>query len=223
MTQDVPNLLAKRQPLLFVLSSPSGAGKSTLSRMLLETQKDIQLSVSATTRQPRSGEVDGQHYHFLDKDRFEAGLKEDAFLEYAQVHGNLYGTLKSEVDTIFKRGKDVLFDIDWQGTQQIRGQSAGSLVSIFILPPSLAELERRLRSRAQDSDAVVDRRMAKARDEISHWAEYDYVLMNDDLDVCFAEVCTILDAERKRAERRPGLKDVVRSLMHSSGEMPGQV
>jgi len=223
MTDTTASALAKRQPLLFVLSSPSGAGKSTLSRMLLAREDNIVMSVSATTRPPRSGEVDGQHYHFLDKARFDTLLQEDAFLEYAEVHGNYYGTLKSEVNDVFEQGKDVLFDIDWQGTQQIRGQSAGSLVSIFILPPSLSELERRLRTRAQDSDEVVKRRMAKARDEISHWAEYDYVLMNDDLDQCFDEICTILDAERKRAERRPGLKDIVRSLMQTAERTPAQV
>lgn len=215
MTANRLDALSNRRPLLFILSSPSGAGKSTLSRKLLAQERDITMSVSATTRAPRSGEVDGEHYHFLDRERFQALIKEDAFLEYAEVHGNYYGTLKSEVDAAFARGHDVLFDIDWQGTQQIRGQSqsAGSLVSLFILPPSLEELERRLRTRAQDSDDVVQRRMGKARDEISHWAEYDYVLMNDDLERCFEDVCTILHAERMRAERRPGLKDVVRSLM----------
>lgn len=218
MTSHRANPLDHRRPLLFVLSSPSGAGKSTLSRRLLAEQKDITMSVSATTRAPRTGEVDGEHYHFLDQDRFQHLIAEDAFLEYAEVHGNFYGTLKSEVDAAFARGHDVLFDIDWQGTQQIRGQtqSAGALVSLFILPPSLDELERRLRTRAQDSDDVVQRRMGKARDEISHWAEYDYVLMNDDLGTCFADVSKILDTERMRAERRPGLKDVVRGLMQSS-------
>lgn len=216
---DQPNSSGpQRRPLLFVLSSPSGAGKSTLSRMLLDRERDISMSVSATTRAPRSGEVDGEAYHFLDRARFEALIEGDAFLEYAEVHGNFYGTLKSEVDTAFASGNDVLFDIDWQGTQQIRGQkqSAGALVSLFILPPSLKELERRLQTRAQDSAAVVKRRMGKARDEISHWAEYDYVLMNDDLDACFAKVQTILAAERLRAERQPSLKDTIRSLMQSS-------
>lgn len=197
-----------------MLSSPSGAGKSTLSGMLLSKMQNITMSVSATTRAPRTGEVDGKHYHFLDKARFQALIEDDAFLEYAEVHGNYYGTLKSEVETAFKRGDDVLFDIDWQGTQQIRAQdeSAGSLVTIFILPPSLTELERRLQARAQDSAEVVQRRMAKARDELSHWAEYDFVLMNKDLDACYVDVETILKAERTRASRRPGLKDVMRGL-----------
>ncbi|MEM7568301.1 MAG: guanylate kinase [Pseudomonadota bacterium] len=203
----------RRRPLLFVLSSPSGAGKSTLSRKLLKDERDIVMSVSATTRPPRSGEIDGQHYHFLTEERFKALIAEDAFLEHAQVHGNYYGTLKSEVDAAFSRGKDVLFDIDWQGTQQIRDQSAGTLVSLFILPPSLTELERRLKTRAQDSDAVVARRMAKAREEISHWAEYDYVLLNDDLQDCFGQVRTILAAERLKAVRQPDIKAKALALM----------
>lgn len=176
------------------------------------------MSVSATTRPPRSGEIDGQHYHFLTEDRFKALIAEDAFLEHAQVHGNFYGTLKSEVDDAFSRGKDVLFDIDWQGTQQIRDQSAGTLVSLFILPPSLEELERRLKTRAQDSDEVVRRRMAKAREEISHWAEYDYVLLNDDLDACFSEVRTILSAERLKAVRQPDIKTKALALMAEGAE-----
>lgn len=214
MTTNTAAALSKRRPLLFVLSSPSGAGKSTLSGMLLSNMRNITMSVSATTRAPRKGEVNGQHYHFLDKARFEALIRDDAFLEYAEVHGNYYGTLKSEVEAAFSRGDDVLFDIDWQGTQQIRAQdeSAGSLVTLFILPPSLTELERRLQARAQDSADVVQRRMAKARDELSHWAEYDYVLMNEDLETCYAQVETILVAERSRASRRPGLKDVMRGL-----------
>ncbi|MEM9287507.1 MAG: guanylate kinase [Pseudomonadota bacterium] len=208
----------RRRPLLFILSSPSGAGKSTLSNMLLREERDVVMSVSATTRPPRSGEIDGQHYHFLTEDRFKALIAEDAFLEHAQVHGNFYGTLKSEVDDAFSRGKDVLFDIDWQGTQQIRDQSAGTLVSLFILPPSLEELERRLKTRAQDSDEVVRRRMAKAREEISHWAEYDYVLLNDDLDACFSKVRTILSAERLKAVRQPDIKTKALALMAEGAE-----
>ncbi|MGD1956346.1 MAG: guanylate kinase [Sphingomonadales bacterium] len=208
----------RRRPLLFILSSPSGAGKSTLSNMLLREERDVVMSVSATTRPPRSGEIDGQHYHFLTEERFKALIAEDAFLEHAQVHGNFYGTLKSEVDDAFSRGKDVLFDIDWQGTQQIRDQSAGTLGSLFILPPSLEELERRLKTRAQDSDEVVRRRMAKAREEISHWAEYDYVLLNDDLDACFSEVRTILSAERLKAVRQPDIKTKALALMAEGAE-----
>ncbi|MEO0413176.1 MAG: guanylate kinase [Pseudomonadota bacterium] len=213
----------RRRPLLFILSSPSGAGKSTLSNMLLKEEQGIVMSVSATTRPPRPGEIDGQHYHFLSEDRFKALIEDDAFLEHARVHGNYYGTLKSEVEAAFARGKDVLFDIDWQGTQQIRDQSAGTLVSLFILPPSLAELERRLTTRAQDSDAVVARRMAKAREEISHWAEYDYVLLNDALEDCFAQVRTILAAERLKAVRQPDIKARALTLMaEGPDEAPGQ-
>lgn len=200
-------------PMMFVLSSPSGAGKTTMSKMLLARDRDIAVSISATTRPPRDGEVDGRDYHFVSQDRFEELVGQGAFLEYATVHGNLYGTLKSTVEEIFDGGQDVLFDIDYQGTQQIKAQEEGRLVSIFILPPSMAELEQRLRSRGLDSDDVVAKRMAKARDEISHWPEYDYILVNDDKDQCFEKIAKILQVERLRRERRPQLPHMIRSLL----------
>jgi len=200
-------------PMMFVLSSPSGAGKTTMSKMLLMQDRDIAVSISATTRPPRDGEVDGRDYHFVSQERFEELVGQGAFLEYATVHGNLYGTLKSTVEEIFTGGQDVLFDIDYQGTQQIKAQEEGRLVSIFILPPSMVELEQRLRSRGLDSDDVVAKRMAKARDEISHWPEYDYILINDDKDQCFEKIAKILQVERLRRERRPQLPHMIRSLL----------
>ncbi|MGD8325359.1 MAG: guanylate kinase [Sphingomonadales bacterium] len=201
---------------MFVLSSPSGAGKTTMSNMLLADDDGIQVSVSATTRAPRAGEIDGKHYHFVSEDRFKELIEEGAFLEYATVHGNLYGTLKSEVEAIFRQGKDVLFDIDYQGTQQIvsKDQEKEVLVSIFLLPPSMETLEQRLKTRAQDSDEVVAKRMAKAREEISHWDEYDYVIVNEDKDVCFAKISKILEIERFRRKRRePELKALINDLL----------
>jgi guanylate kinase len=201
---------------MFVLSSPSGAGKTTMSNMLLADDDGIQVSVSATTRAPRAGEIDGKHYHFVSEDRFKELIEEGAFLEYATVHGNLYGTLKSEVEAIFRQGKDVLFDIDYQGTQQIvsKDQEKEVLVSIFLLPPSMETLEQRLKTRAQDSDEVVAKRMAKAREEISHWDEYDYVIVNEDKDACFAKISKILEIERFRRKRRePELKALINDLL----------
>lgn len=200
-------------PLMLVLSSPSGAGKTTMSNMLLEADKDIGISVSATTRPPRRGEVDGQHYHFIDPETFEHRVENNEFVEYATVHGHRYGTLKAEVERVFSAQKDVLFDIDYQGTQQISSQVGNRLVSIFLLPPSMAALEERLRQRGQDSAEVVAKRMSKARDEISHWAEYDYVLVNDDRERCFAQIKMILATERLRRIRRPALSGVVKGLM----------
>lgn len=211
MSENTPHM-----PLMFVLSSPSGAGKTTMSNMLLASDEGIQVSVSATTRAPRAGEIDGKHYHFVSEDRFKELIEEGAFLEYATVHGNLYGTLKSEVERIFKQGKDVLFDIDYQGTQQIvsKDQEKEVLVSIFLLPPSMATLEQRLKTRAQDSDEVVAKRMAKAREEISHWDEYDYVIVNEDKDACFAKISKILEIERFRRKRRePELKALITDLL----------
>lgn len=204
----------RRQPLMLILSSPSGAGKTTLSRKLLAEDGALVMSVSATTRPPRNGERNGVHYHFIDKARFEALRGEGAFLEHARVHDNHYGTLKSEVDKALADGRDVLFDIDYQGTQQLMAQSSirGRLVSIFILPPSMDELKRRLETRAQDSAEVVARRMMKARDEIEHWAEYDYVLINDDLEQCYRSVKTILAAERLKRQKHPAF---IKTLLDS--------
>ena len=205
--------MADRKGLLLILSSPSGAGKSTLTRMLMDWDPSIRFSISATTRKPRPGEEDGREYYFRSRDDFEAMVAANQMLEHAEVFGNFYGSPKGPVETAMKDGRDTLFDIDWQGGQQIRNSSLGrDVVSIFILPPSIAELEQRLRSRAQDSDEVIAGRMAKSRDEISHWAEYDYVIVNRDIDTSFAELTTILQAERLRRDRQPQLTDFVRSL-----------
>jgi len=201
-----------RRGLLFVLSSPSGAGKSTISRRLLEGDPLLSMSVSATTRPPRPGEVDGVHYQFVDHARFEAMVAGGEFLEHATVFGNRYGTPRAPVDAQLKAGRDVLFDIDWQGTQQLSQSAESDIVRVFILPPSAAELERRLRGRAQDSEAVIAQRMSKANDEMSHWAEYDYVIVNDDLEASVARVQAILTAERLKRRRQVGLADLVKSL-----------
>ncbi len=203
----------QRRGLLLILSSPSGAGKSTLARRLMEWDPTSRFSVSATTRAPRPGEVDGRDYHFSGRAEFEAMVQGGQMLEHAEVFGNFYGSPRAPVEAAMNEGRDTLFDIDWQGGQQIRNSALGrDAVSIFVLPPSIAELERRLRSRAQDSDAVIAGRMAKSRDEISHWAEYDYVLINNDIDAAFAELATILQAERMRRDRQPALSEFVRSL-----------
>jgi len=202
-----------RRGLLIVLSSPSGAGKSTLARRLMAWDPEIAFSVSATTRAPRPGEVDGREYHFRARSGFEAMVAAGEMLEHAEVFGNLYGSPKAPVEAAMQAGRDTLFDIDWQGGQQIRNSSLGKdTVSIFVLPPSIAELARRLEARGQDNAAVIAGRMAKSRDEISHWAEYDYVLINRELDRAEAELRTIVQAERMRRDRQPGLSDFVRGL-----------
>ncbi|OYX18629.1 MAG: guanylate kinase [Rhodobacterales bacterium 32-66-9] len=201
-----------RRGLLLILSSPSGAGKSTLSQMLLAWDTTMRFSVSATTRAPRPGERDGRDYHFRDRQDFEAMVKAGEMLEHAEVFGNLYGSPRGPVEAAMLAGTDTVFDIDWQGGQQIKQAMRGDVVSIFILPPSIAELERRLRTRGQDSDEVIRGRMAKSQDEISHWAEYDYVLVNDDLDRTFDNLKTILTAERLKRDRQPRLSAFVRSL-----------
>ncbi len=202
-----------RKGLLLILSSPSGAGKSTLARRLMDWDETLRFSVSATTRAPRPGEVDGREYYFKSRAEFEAMAAAGEMLEHAEVFGNFYGSPKGPVETAMAEGRDTLFDIDWQGGQQIRNSSLGrDVVSIFVLPPSIAELDRRLRGRAQDSDEVIAGRMAKSRDEISHWAEYDYVIVNHDIDTAFGELVTILRAERMRRDRQPGLSEFVRGL-----------
>lgn len=202
-----------RRGLLIILSSPSGAGKSTLSRRLLEAEQEVRFSISATTRTPRPGETDGREYHFRSRDAFEAMIRAGEMLEYAEVFGNLYGTPRGPVETAIVGGHDVLFDVDWQGGQQIRNSPLrDAVVSIFILPPTIADLEARLNARGQDSAEVVAGRMRKARDEISHWAEYDHVLINDDLDRCEADLRAIIRAERLRRDRQTGLVDFVNGL-----------
>jgi guanylate kinase len=203
----------QRRGLLFVISSPSGAGKSTIARKLIEVDGAIELSVSATTRPIRPGEEDGRDYHFVDLARFRAMVAEDEFLEWAHVFDHRYGTPKAPVDAMLAEGRDVLFDIDWQGAQQLYQQAAGDVVRVFILPPSMEELERRLRSRGTDKPEVIDSRMARAVSEIGHWDGYDYVLVNDDVDRCFAQVRLILRAERLRRHRQLGLIGFTRKLM----------
>jgi len=207
-----PNAAEARRGMMLVLSSPSGAGKTTLSRKLLALDPNVELSVSVTTRRKRDGEVDGRDYHFIDRARFDALVGNGDLLEWAEVFDHCYGTPRPPVEQALAAGRDVLFDIDWQGTQQLRETARHDLVSVFVLPPSVSELERRLRARALDSDEVIHGRMAKAADEMSHWAEYDYVVINRDLDQAFRDVCAILAAERLKRERQTGLSTFVRAL-----------
>ena len=202
----------KRRGLMLVLSSPSGAGKTTLSRLLLETDPNVAMSVSATTRPERPGEVDGRDYFFIADEKFQLMADTGEFLEHALVFGHRYGTPREPVLEALAAGRDVLFDIDWQGTQQLRQQVREDVVTIFVLPPSREELERRLHTRAQDSAEVVAKRMAKANDEISHWAEYDYVIVNEDVARAQAQVATILEAERLKRARQPGIPAFVETL-----------
>lgn len=202
----------KRRGLMLVLSSPSGAGKTTISRKLLESDPNLSLSVSATTRPPRPGEVEGEDYFFVTQKRFEKMVAEGGFLEHATVFDNRYGTPRAPVEATLAEGRDVLFDIDWQGTQQLSDKVPSDLVRIFVLPPSTQELEKRLYARAQDSEEVVRGRMAKAADEMSHWAEYDYIIINEDVERSLMEVSTILKAERLRRDRQVGLRDFVEKL-----------
>lgn len=211
MTQPTPIL--HRRGLMLSLSSPSGAGKTTIAKRLLASEDNVIVSVSATTRAPRPGEVDGVDYHFVDQGKFEQLIADGALLEYAKVFDHYYGTPRQPVEDALASGRDVLFDIDWQGTQQIRDQMNKDLVSVFILPPSIAELERRLRARAQDSEIVIARRMAKNADEIRHWHEYDYVIVNHDLDTSVAEVRTILHSERLKRRRQMGMRPFVHTLL----------
>ena len=203
----------QRRGLMLILSSPSGAGKTTISRMLLERDSDIALSVSATTRPMRPGEIDGKHYHFVSQTEFDQMVEDDAFYEWATVFGHSYGTPKAQIRAGLKAGHDFLFDIDWQGTQQLYQKDQQDVVRVFILPPSIDELRRRLTGRGTDSAEVIAARMERARAEISHWDGYDYVVINDDVEACYTQVCEILHAERMKRARQTGLIGFVRGLM----------
>ncbi|MFW2853602.1 guanylate kinase [Sphingomonas sp. TX0543] len=206
----------KRRGVLFVLSSPSGAGKSTIARKLLADDADLCMSVSATTRAMRPGEVDGTDYHFVSLDRFREMANSHEFLEWAHVFDERYGTPKAPVEKMLAAGKDVLFDIDWQGAQQLYQIAGGDVVRVFILPPSMEELHQRLLKRATDSTEIIDRRMSRAANEVSHWDGYDYVLVNDDVEQCFQHVRTILAAERLKRSRQTGLIGFIRKLRRAS-------
>lgn len=203
----------RRRGLMLVLSSPSGAGKSTIARNLLENDPGLELSVSVTTRPRRPSEIDGVHYHFISQRDFDRLRDTDALLEWAEVHGNCYGTPREPAEAAMADGRDMLFDIDWQGAEQLDEKMRADIVSIFILPPSMGELKTRLRRRAEDTDAVIEKRLANARVEIEHWRAYDYVVVNDDLNRAYSEVRSIVTAERLRRDRRPGLFDFVTKLL----------
>ncbi|MBB4190373.1 guanylate kinase [Rhizobium aethiopicum] len=205
-----------RRGLMLVISSPSGAGKSTIARTLLETDKHIGLSVSVTTRQRRPSEVEGVHYHFKSVREFERLRDSDALLEWAEVHGNFYGTPREPVEQAMAEGRDMLFDIDWQGAQQLQEKMSADVVSIFVLPPTMTELQSRLHRRAEDSEEVIQTRLANSRAEIAHWREYDYVIVNDDLNTAFDAVQSIVKAERLRRDRRHGMFDFVRELLEET-------
>lgn len=202
----------ERRGLMFVLSSPSGAGKTTLARELIAKVSGLQMSVSVTTRAMRPGEIEGRDYYFIDKPRFDAMVKGNELLEHAPVFDCFYGTPRAPVEAALAAGHDVLFDIDWQGTQQLREKASDDVVSVFILPPSAADLEKRLHTRAQDSDEVIRGRMSRASHEMSHWAEYDYIVINRSIEEAFGEVKSILKAERLKRNRRSGLTAFVREL-----------
>ncbi|WP_018239264.1 guanylate kinase [Ensifer sp. BR816] len=202
-----------RRGLMIVISSPSGAGKSTIARNLLAKDPELSISVSVTTRQRRHSEIEGQHYYFKTVREFEALRATESLLEWAEVHGNYYGTPRDAVEAAMAEGRDMLFDIDWQGAQQLQEKMAGDVVSIFILPPSMAELQSRLHRRAEDSEEVIATRLANSRAEIEHWREYDYIVVNDDLDRAFKSVRAIVKAERLRRDRRPGLFEFVNDLL----------
>lgn len=205
--------LIRRRGLMLVLSSPSGAGKSTIARNLLESDNQFELSVSVTTRPRRGSEIDGRHYHFRSRREFEILRDNDELLEWAEVHGNFYATPRGPAEKAMAEGRDMLFDIDWQGAEQLREKMRGDIVSVFILPPSMGELKARLLRRAEDQEAAIEKRLKNAREEMEHWKDYDFVVINDDLDRAFNEVVAIVTAERLRRDRRPGLFDFVADLL----------
>lgn len=206
-----------RRGLMLVISSPSGAGKSTIARTLMERDRQIGMSVSVTTRQRRQSEIEGVHYHFASQREFERMRDSDSLLEWAEVHGNSYGTPREPVELAMSEGRDMLFDIDWQGAQQLQDKMKADVVSIFILPPTMAELQSRLHRRAEDTEEVIQTRLANSRAEIAHWREYDYVIVNDDLQTAFDAVQSIVKAERLRRDRRHGLFDFVNTLVEADG------
>ena len=210
--KDSDTIELDRRGLMFIISSPSGAGKSTLSRMLLESEPELTMSVSVTTRPPRPGEVDGEHYHFVSHEEFQQLRENDGLLEWAEVFGNFYGSPREPVEKALAEGRDVLFDVDWQGAQQIAEKMGEDVVKVFILPPGADVLHERLKRRAQDPEEVIARRMAEAASEISHWPEYDYVIINDDLERAAEDIRAILRAERLKRHRRTGLHDFVRKM-----------
>ena len=213
MARPLSRVSIGRRGLMLVLSSPSGAGKSTIARNLLESDHAFELSVSVTTRPRRGSEIEGVHYHFRDQREFEFLRDNDELLEWAEVHGNFYATPRKPAEKAMAEGRDMLFDIDWQGAVQLKEKMRGDIVSIFILPPSMGELKTRLQRRAEDLPEVIERRLANAKLEIEHWREYDYVVINDDLDRAFSDVRAIVTAERLRRDRRPGLFDFVSALL----------
>jgi guanylate kinase len=213
MAGEVISSTIRRRGLMLVLSSPSGAGKSTIARNLLENDPGLELSVSVTTRPRRASEIDGVHYHFVSQRDFDRLRDTDALLEWAEVHGNCYGTPREAAEQAMSEGRDMLFDIDWQGANQLQEKMPSDIVSIFILPPSMRELKSRLQRRAEDSAETIEKRLANARAEIEHWQEYDYVVVNDDLQRAYAAVRAIVTAERLRRNRRPGLFDFVNDLL----------
>ncbi|MGB0908551.1 MAG: guanylate kinase [Maricaulaceae bacterium] len=212
MSNNLSELKSHRRGLMIVLSSPSGAGKTTLTRRLLKDNPNVAMSVSATTRKPRPGEIDGEDYFFVSKAKFSQMIDDEAFLEYAKVFDNFYGTPRAPVEEALQGGADVIFDIDWQGAQQLGQAAADDLVKVFVLPPDMRALEQRLQSRAQDSQEVIAKRMAKSEAEISHWYEYDYVIVNEEVDTALAELQTIVDAERMKRRRQLWLGPFVKTL-----------
>ncbi|ASW06053.1 MULTISPECIES: guanylate kinase [Rhizobium] len=208
-----------RRGLMLAISSPSGAGKSTIARTLLDKDKQVSLSVSVTTRQRRPSEIEGVHYHFVSQREFERLRDSDSLLEWAEVHGNFYGTPREPVETAMSEGRDMLFDIDWQGAQQLQEKMPADVVSIFVLPPTMTELQSRLHRRAEDSEEVIAMRLANSRAEIAHWREYDYVIVNDDLNIAFDAVQSIVKAERLRRDRRHGMFDFVRDLLEETPKL----
>lgn len=208
-----------RRGLMLAISSPSGAGKSTIARTLLDKDKHVSLSVSVTTRQRRPSEIEDVHYHFVSQREFERLRDSDSLLEWAEVHGNFYGTPREPVETAMAEGRDMLFDIDWQGAQQLQEKMPADVVSIFVLPPTMTELQSRLHRRAEDSEEVIAMRLANSRAEIAHWREYDYVIVNDDLNAAFDAVQSIVKAERLRRDRRHGMFDFVRGLLEETPKL----